>query len=128
MPRRVPLDEQHVEAQQRDPHSLLNWTRRLLSIRKQFKAFEKNVALEYARNADRYRILPDLVIGSRGPVRSILFLSSVDPRALDGRTVAMPTATGTEIVSFDFAAVSAKVFLPSTTMRPSTSANCHCTL
>ena len=29
----------NVEAQQRDPHSLLNWTRRLLSIRKQFKAF-----------------------------------------------------------------------------------------
>ncbi|WP_028237942.1 maltose alpha-D-glucosyltransferase [Stutzerimonas azotifigens] len=29
----------NVEAQQRDPHSLLNWTRRLLAIRKQFKAF-----------------------------------------------------------------------------------------
>src|SRR5690554_6685382 len=29
----------NVEAQQRDPHSLLNWTRRLLVIRKQFKAF-----------------------------------------------------------------------------------------
>ena len=29
----------NVEAQQRDPHSLLNWTRRMLTIRKQFKAF-----------------------------------------------------------------------------------------
>jgi maltose alpha-D-glucosyltransferase/alpha-amylase len=29
----------NVEAQQRDAHSLLNWTRRLLAIRKQFKAF-----------------------------------------------------------------------------------------
>ena len=29
----------NVESQQRDPHSLLNWTRRLLTIRKQFKAF-----------------------------------------------------------------------------------------
>ncbi len=29
----------NVEAQQRDPHSLLNWTRRMLAIRKQFKAF-----------------------------------------------------------------------------------------
>ncbi len=29
----------NVEAQQRDPHSLLNWTRRLLAVRKQQKAF-----------------------------------------------------------------------------------------
>jgi maltose alpha-D-glucosyltransferase/alpha-amylase len=29
----------NVEAQARDPHSLLNWTRRMLSIRKQQKAF-----------------------------------------------------------------------------------------
>ncbi|MBB3101776.1 maltose alpha-D-glucosyltransferase [Azomonas macrocytogenes] len=29
----------NVEAQQRDPYSLLNWMRRLLTIRKQFKAF-----------------------------------------------------------------------------------------
>lgn len=29
----------NVEAQQRDPHSLLNWTRRMLAIRKQFQAF-----------------------------------------------------------------------------------------
>src|SRR3546814_20743580 len=29
----------NVEAQQRDPHSLLNWTRRMLTIRKPFKAF-----------------------------------------------------------------------------------------
>ncbi len=29
----------NVEAQQRDPYSLLNWMRRMLTIRKQFKAF-----------------------------------------------------------------------------------------
>ncbi|MFC3607396.1 maltose alpha-D-glucosyltransferase [Stutzerimonas tarimensis] len=29
----------NVEAQQRDPYSLLNWTRRLLSVRRQFQAF-----------------------------------------------------------------------------------------
>lgn len=55
-------------------------------------------SIEFARNAERYRVLPDLVIGSRGPVRSILFLSGVDPRALDGRTVAMPTASATSVV------------------------------
>ncbi len=29
----------NVEAQQRDPHSLLNWTRRMLAVRKRYKAF-----------------------------------------------------------------------------------------
>ena len=29
----------NVEAQQRDPHSLLNWMRRLLAVRRQFQAF-----------------------------------------------------------------------------------------
>src|SRR5690606_17018064 len=29
----------NVEAQHRDPHSLLNWTRRLLAVRKQQQAF-----------------------------------------------------------------------------------------
>ncbi|HCV76447.1 MAG TPA: hypothetical protein DGS68_06825, partial [Pseudomonas sp.] len=29
----------NVEAQSRDPHSLLNWTRRMLAVRKQQKAF-----------------------------------------------------------------------------------------
>ncbi|HEU4456656.1 MAG TPA: menaquinone biosynthesis protein [Longimicrobium sp.] len=55
-------------------------------------------SIEYARNADRYRILPDLVIGSRGPVRSILFLSDRHPSELDGATVAMPTASATSVV------------------------------
>lgn len=55
-------------------------------------------SIEFARNADRYRVLPDLVIGSRGPVRSILFLSGRDPRELEGRTVAIPTASATSVV------------------------------
>jgi chorismate dehydratase len=55
-------------------------------------------SIEFARHADRYRILPDLVIGCRGPVRSILSLSSCSPDALDGRTVALPTASATSVV------------------------------
>jgi chorismate dehydratase len=55
-------------------------------------------SIEFARHADRYRVLPDLVIGSRGPVRSIRFLSRVDPGDLDGRTVALPTASATSVV------------------------------
>jgi chorismate dehydratase len=55
-------------------------------------------SIEYARHADRYRILPDFVIGSRGPVRSILFLSRRDPAELGDATVAMPTASATSVV------------------------------
>lgn len=55
-------------------------------------------SIEFARHADRYRILPDLVIGCRGPVRSILFLSPCDPRRLSGKTVAIPTASATSVV------------------------------
>ncbi|HEX8903657.1 MAG TPA: menaquinone biosynthesis protein [Longimicrobiaceae bacterium] len=55
-------------------------------------------SIEYARHADRYRILPGFVIGSRGPVRSILFFSHVDPSRLAGETVAMPTASATSVV------------------------------
>jgi len=55
-------------------------------------------SIEYARHADRYRIFPDLVIGSRGPVRSILFLSRRHPSELSAATVAMPTASATSVV------------------------------
>lgn len=55
-------------------------------------------SIEYARHADRYRILPDLVIGSRGAVRSILFLSHRSPAELDGCIVALPTASATSTV------------------------------
>ncbi len=55
-------------------------------------------SIEFARHADRYRILPDLVIGCRGPVRSILLISSYSPEDLDGRTVAIPTASATSVV------------------------------
>jgi chorismate dehydratase len=55
-------------------------------------------SIEFARHADRYQLLPDLVIGCRGPVRSILLLSSRSPEDLDGRTVAVPTASATSVV------------------------------
>lgn len=55
-------------------------------------------SIEFARHADRFRILPDLVIGSRGPVHSIQFLSTRAPAELGGRTVALPTASATSVV------------------------------
>jgi chorismate dehydratase len=55
-------------------------------------------SIEFARHADRYLVLPDLVIGSRGPVRSILFLSERHPSALEGQRVAVPSASATSVV------------------------------
>lgn len=55
-------------------------------------------SIEYALSPEQYRIFPDLVIGSRGPVRSILFLSRLNPSDLTGRTVALPTASATSVV------------------------------
>ncbi len=55
-------------------------------------------SIEYARHADRYRILPDFVIGSDGPVQSILVESDRPLEALDGAEVALPTASATSVV------------------------------
>jgi chorismate dehydratase len=55
-------------------------------------------SIEYALHADRYRILPELVIGSRGPVRSILFLSDREPEDLSGKLIALPTASATSVL------------------------------
>jgi chorismate dehydratase len=55
-------------------------------------------SIEYASHPDEYLVLPELVIGARGPVRSILLLSERDPRHLSGATVALPTASATSVV------------------------------
>lgn len=55
-------------------------------------------SIEYARHPDRYRILPDLVIGSDGPVQSILVESVTPLEELDGCEVAIPTASATSVV------------------------------
>ena len=55
-------------------------------------------SIELARAGHAYRLLPDLVIGSRGPVRSILFLSRRPAEELEDALVAMPTASATSVV------------------------------
>ncbi len=55
-------------------------------------------SIEYARHGDRYRILPDLAIGSDGPVQSILVESVRPLDCLDGAEVALPTASATSVV------------------------------
>jgi chorismate dehydratase len=53
-------------------------------------------SIEFARHAGRYRILPDLVIGSRGPALSILLVGR-PPEALGGRRVGLTTASATSV-------------------------------
>jgi chorismate dehydratase len=55
-------------------------------------------SIELARHPGAYRVLPDLVIGSDGPVQSILLESTVALEALDDSPVAIPTASATSVV------------------------------
>lgn len=55
-------------------------------------------SIEFARHADRYRLLPDLAIASDGAVESILFEVDRPIAELDGAEVAIPTASATSVV------------------------------
>ncbi len=55
-------------------------------------------SIEYAHHADRYRVLPGLVIGSRGRVQSIRFESTRALTELTGQSVAVPTASASSVV------------------------------
>ncbi|MBA2565169.1 MAG: menaquinone biosynthesis protein [Gemmatimonadetes bacterium] len=50
-------------------------------------------SIEYARHAERYRVVPDLAIASRGDVRSILLASRRPPERLGSCVVGLPTAS-----------------------------------
>ena len=55
-------------------------------------------SIEYARHAGRYRVLPEFVIGSRGPVHSILFETIRPIEELSDARIAVPTASATSVV------------------------------
>jgi chorismate dehydratase len=52
-------------------------------------------AVEYARNAGRYLLLPDLAISCDGPVRSVALFSKRPARELDGRRVVVSRSSMT---------------------------------
>jgi len=52
-------------------------------------------SIEYARNPERYLLLPDLAIGSRGPVKSVLLLSRVPLKELAARELLVTAETHT---------------------------------
>ena len=55
-------------------------------------------SIEYARHSDRYRVLPEFVIGSKGPVHSILLESTRPIEELNETRIAVPTASATSVV------------------------------
>jgi chorismate dehydratase len=55
-------------------------------------------AIEYARNADEFVLLPDIAISSDGEVQSILLVSKVPAEELSGRTVALAANSRTSVV------------------------------
>ena len=54
-------------------------------------------AVEYASNADRYLLLPDLAITSDGPVRSVLLFSNRPAGDLDGARVLLSRSSMTSV-------------------------------
>lgn len=55
-------------------------------------------AVEYARNAGAYHLLPDLAISCDGPVHSVCLFSSEPPEALDGATVLLSASSRTSVL------------------------------
>ncbi len=52
-------------------------------------------SVEYARRPERYLLVPDLAIGSKGPVGSVLLLSRVPVAELGGQTILVSSQTHT---------------------------------
>lgn len=55
-------------------------------------------SIEYARNPDFYRILPDLSISSKGPVRSVLLFSKLPIDSLDGAAIGLTSESETSVI------------------------------
>ena len=55
-------------------------------------------AVEYARDAARYQLLPDLAITADGPVHSVMLFSRVPPEQLDGRLVLRTASSRTSVL------------------------------
>jgi chorismate dehydratase len=54
--------------------------------------------VEYLRHADELLLLPELAVGSDGPVQSVLMVSTVDPTELAGRRVALGSTSRTGVL------------------------------
>lgn len=52
-------------------------------------------SIEYARHPEKYFLVPDIAIGSRGPVQSVLLLSRCPVDELTGKTILVSSQTHT---------------------------------
>ncbi len=72
----------NVETQQRDPHSLLNWMRRMLATRKRFKAFGRGtIKLLYPANRRIVAYLRQYEPPEGGPAELILCVANLSRAA-----------------------------------------------
>ena len=55
-------------------------------------------SVEYAHNPELYRILPDLSISARGPVRSVLLFSKLPITSLDGASIGLTSESETSVI------------------------------
>ncbi|HWA40728.1 MAG TPA: menaquinone biosynthesis protein [Gemmatimonadales bacterium] len=55
-------------------------------------------AVEYARDAARYHLLPDLAIAADGPVHSVMLFSKVPPARLEGASVLRTASSRTSVL------------------------------
>ena len=53
--------------------------------------------IEYARRPERYLLVPDMAIGSNGPVMSVLLLSRVPIEELDGKSICVSGESHTSV-------------------------------
>lgn len=52
-------------------------------------------SIEFARHHEKYFLVPDIAIGSKGPVQSVLLLSQVPVKELGGKTILVSSQTHT---------------------------------
>lgn len=52
-------------------------------------------SIEYGRHPDKYYLVPDVAIGSRGPVQSVLLLSRYPAKELSGKNILVSAQTHT---------------------------------
>lgn len=57
--------------------------------------FSAASSIEYARHPEKYYLVPDIAIGSRGPVQSVLLLSRRPVEELSGQTILVSSQTHT---------------------------------
>ncbi|GAB6887080.1 menaquinone biosynthesis protein [Desulfothermus okinawensis JCM 13304] len=68
-------------------------------------------SIEYGRNFDKYLLIPDICIGSNGPVMSVLFLSKIPIKELSGKKIVLTAHSHTSVTLL-------KIYLRSRNIEP----------